>query len=97
MWNASHIRSMPNTHPVSIGALPVPIALPEARAAAPTTSLWSETPALPSVAQQTASIIIPSPSLSQDFNQPMPRVESEVSIGPLLAGITMMVIMRRHR
>jgi hypothetical protein len=47
--------------------------------------------------QQTAYIITRSPSGSQDFNQPMPRVESEVSIGPLLAGITMMVIMRRHR
>ncbi|MCU0748073.1 MAG: hypothetical protein MUF13_00810 [Akkermansiaceae bacterium] len=88
---------MPNTHPVPIGTPPVPIALPEVLAAAPASNLWSETPALPSAMQQTAYIITRSPSGSQDFNQPMPRVESEVSIGPLLAGITMMVIMRRHR
>lgn len=88
---------MPTSHPVPIGTLPVPTALPQALSTVSAPNLRSDIPALPFAMEQTASIITPSPSRHQSYNQPMPGVDTDVSIGPLLAGLTMMVIMRRHR
>jgi hypothetical protein len=97
MWKVSHTRPMPTSHPVSIGTLPVPTALPQSLSTVSASNLWSDIPALPSTMEQTASIITPSSSAHQNYNQPLPRVDTDISIGPLLAGLTMMVIMRRHR